>query len=81
MKKSNHRDVSLDARFKWERLGGDLHVFGSSLIILYLCISTNSIGNDTWWILFFRIQSSSIRITEFNFSVILVVYITEKNGC
>jgi len=38
MKKSNHRDVSLDARFNWERLGGDLHVFGSSLIILYIYV-------------------------------------------
>ena len=47
---------------------------------LYICISTNSIGNDTWWILFFRIQSSSIRLTDFDFSVISVVYITEKNG-
>ena len=51
--------------------------FNHTLYII--CISTNSIGNDTWWILFFRIQSS-IRLTDFDFSVISVVYITEKNG-
>jgi len=66
--KSNHRDVSLDARFKWGKAG-----WGVTFILGFLTYFFISTSNDTLWILF-RIlhESVCIRLTDFDFSVLVI---------